>query len=34
MRGVNDYTLGEIFERALLREIIKIALGAYARRAF
>jgi hypothetical protein len=32
--GVNDYTLGAIFERALLREIIKISLEAYARRAF
>ncbi|QGZ94785.1 hypothetical protein DSM104635_01616 [Terricaulis silvestris] len=32
--GVNDYTLGAIFERALLREIIKIKPEAYARRAF
>jgi hypothetical protein len=24
--GVNDYSLGAIFERALLREIIKISL--------
>jgi hypothetical protein len=32
--GVNDYTLGAIFERALLREIIKIEPEAYARRAF